>query len=218
MLHPSLQAFCAALSFRSYSTTAAKPANRCRCGTTVHAPPLSAGLLRGIVLLPPFHNGSKTRDSLPLWHRRSFSTPLYRPSGRYCPSTSFPHRQQNPRLGAVVASPFILHPSLQAFCAALSFYLLSTTAAKPTIHCRCGTTVHAPPSLQAFWAALPFYLLSATAAKPVIHCRCGTTVHAPPSLQAFWAALPFYLLSATAAKPVIHCRCGRGYDCGRDLA
>ena len=112
------------------------------------------------------------------------------------------------RCGIAVA--VYVAPSLQAFWAVLPFYLLSATAAKPTIHCRCGTTVHAAPSLQAFWAALSFRSSSTMAAKPAIRCRCGITVNVnvAPSLQAFWAALPFYLLSATAAKPANRCRCG----------
>ena len=48
---------------------AAKPAIHCRCGITVNvAPSLQAfwAVLGGIALLSPFHNGSKTRDLLPL--------------------------------------------------------------------------------------------------------------------------------------------------------
>ena len=85
---PSLQAFWAALPLRSSSTTAAKPAIHCRCGTTF------------------------------MLH------PLYRPSGRHCPSTSFPQRQQNPRFTAVVASPFMLHPLCRPsgrHCPSISF-------------------------------------------------------------------------------------------------
>ena len=58
-------------------------------------------------------------------------------------------------------------PSLQAFCAALSFRSFSTTAAFPAILCRCGTAFSAAPSLWAFCAALSFRSFSTTAAKPV---------------------------------------------------
>ena len=48
------------------STTAAFPAIRCRCGMFISACALAAGLLRGIALPSRFHNGSVSRDSVPL--------------------------------------------------------------------------------------------------------------------------------------------------------
>ena len=62
--------------------------------------PLTTDLLSGIALPSPFRNGSKTCDSVPLWHQQP---PHYRPSEWHCLAQSFPQRQQNPRFGAVVA-------------------------------------------------------------------------------------------------------------------
>lgn len=49
------------------------PAILCRCGI-VFRRTLSTGFLRGIILPSLFYNGSKTCDSLPLWHHRSCRT------------------------------------------------------------------------------------------------------------------------------------------------
>ena len=185
---PLLQAICAALCLRPFSTTAAFPAILCRCLCGIVPPslfhngsisrdslplrhrlfgrPLSTGLLRGIVLPLLFHNGSKTCDSLPL-RNSFFRRPL-----------AAGHR------------PF------------------STTAAFPAILCRCGTAFSAAPSLQAFCAALSFRSSSTTAAFPAIHCRCGTAFSAAPSLQVLCAALCRRPFSTTAAFPAILCRCG----------
>ena len=63
---PLLQVFCVALRLRSVSTTAVFSAVRCRCGMFISACTLAAGLLRGIAPPSRFHNGSVSRDSVPL--------------------------------------------------------------------------------------------------------------------------------------------------------
>ena len=48
-------------------TTAAKPAIRCRCGNSLsHVSSLQAPV-RHLPSVTPFHNGSKSHDSVPLW-------------------------------------------------------------------------------------------------------------------------------------------------------
>ena len=117
---------------------------------------------------------------MPLWHHRSCSTPLCRPFARHCPSAPIPQRQQNPRIGAVVAPPFMLHPLYRPsgrHCPSTSF---PQRQQNPRFTAVVASPFILHPSLQAFWAVLPFYLLSTPAAKPAIRCRCGIAVHSPP--------------------------------------
>ena len=68
---------------------------------------------------------------------------------------------------------FIAASFLQAFCAALYFRLVSTTAADSAIRCRCGMAFIAASFPQAFCTALPLRPVSTTAANSAIRCRCG---------------------------------------------
>ena len=53
---------------RRDSTTAAFPAIRCRCGSTFPCHPRLHGAPRRLNGQAGFHNGSVSRDSVPLWH------------------------------------------------------------------------------------------------------------------------------------------------------
>ena len=171
---PSLQALCAALCLRLLSTTAANPAIHCRCGTALFCRTLSTGLLSGIV--PPllFHNGSISRDSLPL--RNSFFTvPSLQALCAALSFRSFSTMAAKPAILCRCGIAFFAAPLLQAICSALSLCPSSTMAAFPAILCRCGTAFFATPSLQALCAALSFCPSSTMAAKPAVLCRCGET-------------------------------------------
>ena len=65
-----------ALSPQSPSTTAAIPAFLCRCGTSFPPHPCM-GFLDGIVSPVPFHNGSNSCISLPLWNFFSAASLLW---------------------------------------------------------------------------------------------------------------------------------------------
>ena len=143
-----------------------------------------------------------------MWHHRSCSTPLCRPFARYCPSTSFPQRQQNPRIGAVVAPPFMLHPLYRPS----GRHCPSTSFPQRQQNPRFTAVVASPFILHPLYRPSARHCPSAPIPQRQQNPRLGAVVASPfilhPSLQAFWAVLPFYLLSTTAAKPAIHCRCG----------
>ena len=67
---------------------------------------------------------------------------------------------------------------------------LSTTAAKPAIRCRCGSSISRVPFPQALYGIFPPFPLFTTAAKPAIRCRCGNSLSHVSSLQAPVRHLP----------------------------
>ena len=68
--------------------------------------------------------------------------------------------------------------------------LLSTTAAKPAIRCRCGGRFPHAPSLQPLYGIFPPSPFSTTAAKPAILCRCGGRFPHAPSLLPLYGIFP----------------------------
>ena len=92
----SLQAPVRHLPSVPLSTTAAKPMIRCRCGNSLsHVSSLQAPV-RHLPSISPFHNGSKTRDSVPLRKPLSLSTLSTGPCVASFLRLPFPQRQQNP--------------------------------------------------------------------------------------------------------------------------
>ena len=153
-----------------YSAMAAFIAIRCRCGIVFSPHPLYRLSERHSL----FHNGSKTCDPLPLWHRLFCRTLSTGSLCRIVPPSLF-HNGSKTRDSLPLRHRLFYRTLFTGSRAALCLRPSSTTAAKPAILCRCGTAFSAAPSSQALCAALCLRPSSTTAAKPAILCHCGET-------------------------------------------
>ena len=88
---------------------------------------------------------------------------------------------------------------------------ISTTAAFPEIHCRCGMAYTKPQHPQAAQRTFHPSPTSTTAAFPAICCRCGTAHPKPQRPQAAQRTFHPSPTSTTAPFPEIRCRCGMAH-------
>ena len=118
------------LPARSETATAANPVIRCRCGMPFSAAPFQHAFWTAC-RSPLYRNGSRFRDSVPLWcaiFRRTLSACL---------------------LDGIVVRPFT---ATAAACLLDGIVVrpFAATAAKPVIRCRCGKPAPASFSLRSF--------------------------------------------------------------------
>ena len=85
---------------------------------------------------------------------------------------------------------------------------ISTTAAFPAIHCRCGMAYPKPQHPQAAQGTFQPSPISTMAPFPAICCRCGMAHPKPLRPQAAQRTFHPSPTSTTAAFPAICCRCG----------
>ncbi len=96
------------------STTAAISAFLCRCGIAFSTNPLLQPLWATFSFSPPFHNGSNSRISLPLWHGLSHYSPTTDPLGHILLSPPF-HNGSIFRDSLPLRHGLSTDPLLQAF-------------------------------------------------------------------------------------------------------
>ena len=86
--HRALQSLWAALRFPSCTTTAANRGKHCRCGKPSHAAHRRQHPLGHPTVTTSIHNGSKSRETLPVWQTATCRTSTTAPSGHPTSTTS----------------------------------------------------------------------------------------------------------------------------------
>ena len=108
----------------------------------IHAPKVTKIIcppLPGHIIRSTFHNGSKSRNSVPLRQQPFLCTLSTGPCTASSLRSPFPQRQQNPRFSAVAEAAFPVYPLYRPLYDIFPPFPLSTTAANPAIRCRCGS-------------------------------------------------------------------------------
>ena len=124
-------------SLRPSSTTAAKPAIRCRCGRAFFLLPQ----LQAFCAALPVRHHSATAAKPAIRCRCSRAFFLLPQLQAFCAASPVLHHSTTaakPAIRCRCSRAFFLLPYLQAFCAASPVRHHSATAAKPAIRCRCG--------------------------------------------------------------------------------
>ena len=124
----------------------------------IHAPKVTKIIcppLPGHIIRSTFHNGSKSRNSVPLRQQPFLCTLSTGPCTASSLRSPFPQRQQNPRFSAVAEAAFPVYPLYRPLYDIFPPFPLSTTVANPD-------------------DIFPPFPLSTTVANPAIRCRCGS--------------------------------------------